>query len=363
MPGLFDPIDLGAIRAPNRVVMAPLTRGRANGGGVPQPVMIDYYRQRASAGLIITEATGISRIGLGWVDAPGIWNAAQTEAWKPVTEAVHADGGRIVLQLWHMGRIVHPDFFGGGQPVSSSDRRAPGGIRTPLSEGKRIDYVDPRPLTLDEIKATVADYARAARNAIAAGFDGVQVHGANGYLVDQFLRNNTNFRSDSYGGSVENRIRFATEVVDAVIAEVGGARTSIRLSPNGNSQGCDDSDPIPLFTAAARMLEARKIGFLELREPRANGTFGSTDVPPVSPDIRKVFSGPLILNSDYTRSDALAAVAEGRADGISFGRPFISNPDLVERLMADLPLAEGNVRTWYSQGPHGYTDYPRAGVV
>ena len=360
MPSLFDPIDLGAIRAPNRIIMAPLTRGRANGDGVPQPVMIDYYRQRASAGLIISEATGISRIGLGWVDAPGIWSTAQVEAWKPVTDAVHHDCGRIILQLWHMGRIVHPDFFGGGQPVSSSDRRAPGGIRTPLSEGKRIDYVDPRPLTLDEIKATVSDYATAARNAMAAGFDGVQVHGANGYLVDQFLRDNTNFRTDAYGGSIENRIRFATEVVDAVIAEVGAARTSIRLSPNGDSQGCDDSNPIPLFTAATRMLEARKIGFLELREPRANGTFGSTDVPPVSPDIRKVFTGPLILNSDYTRNDALAAVADGRADAVSFGRPFISNPDLVERLTADLPLAEGNVRTWYSTGPEGYSDYPRA---
>ncbi len=360
MPSLFDPIQLGAIHAPNRIIMAPLTRGRANGDGVPQPLMIDYYRQRASAGLIITEATGISRMGLGWVDAPGIWSAEQVEAWKPVTDAVHQDGGRIVLQLWHMGRIVHPDFIGGAQPVSSSDRRAPGGIRTPLSEGKRIDYVDPRPLTLDEIKSTVADYATAARNAVAAGFDGVQIHGANGYLIDQFLRNNTNFRTDAYGGPVENRIRFATEVVDAVIAEIGAARTSIRFSPNGDSQGCDDSDPIPLFTAAAKMLEARGIAFLELREPRADGTFGSTDVPPVSPDIRKVFSGPLILNSDYTRADAIAVVESGRADGIAFGRPFISNPDLVERLKADLPLAPGEVRTWYSQGSHGYTDYPRA---
>ena len=360
MPSLFDPIDLGAIRAPNRIIMAPLTRGRANGDGVPQPLMIDYYRQRASAGLIITEATGISRIGLGWVDAPGIWSAAQTEAWKPVTQAVHAAGGRIVLQLWHMGRIVHSDFIGGAQPVSSSNRRAPGGIRTPLSEGRRIDYVDPRPMTRDEIKATVTDYATAARHAMIAGFDGVQVHGANGYLVDQFLRDNTNFRTDEYGGSIENRIRFATEVVEAVIAEVGAARTSIRLSPNGDSQGCDDSDPVPLFTAAARMLAARNIGFLELREPRTNGTFGSTDVPPVSPDIRKHFTGPLILNSDYSRSDAIAAVVDGRADGISFGRPFISNPDLVERLQADLPLTDGNVRTWYSQGAPGYTDYPRA---
>ena len=361
MPTLFDPIRLGVVEAPNRIVMAPLTRGRANAEGVPQPLMIDYYRQRADAGLIISEATGISRQGLGWVDAPGIWSEAQVEGWKPVTKAVHDAGGRIFLQLWHMGRLVHPDFLGGEPPVSSSDLPAPGGVRTYLSEGKRKDYAAPRPLAAEEIKGVVADYARAARNAMRAGFDGVQIHGANGYLIDQFLRDNTNRRTDEYGGSVENRIRFLTQVVDAVVAEIGADRTALRFSPNGESQGVDDSDPVALFTAAARMLESRGIAFLELREQRAEGTFGKSDVPAVSPHAREVFRRPLILNGEYTRAEALDAVASGRADGIAFGRPFISNPDLVERLKSDLPLAEWEVRTWYSPGPQGYVDYPRYG--
>jgi N-ethylmaleimide reductase len=361
MPTLFDPINLGALQAPNRILMAPLTRGRADADAVPQPLMVDYYRQRADAGLIITEATGISRQGLGWVDAPGIWSEPQVEGWKRVTDAVHAAGGRIVLQLWHMGRLVHPDFLDGEAPVSSSDLPAPGGVRTYLSDGKRKPYEAPRPLTIDEIKGVVADYARAARNAIRAGFDGVQIHGANGYLIDQFLRDNTNKRTDEYGGSIENRLRFVTEVVDAVIAEIGADRTAIRFSPNGETQGADDSDPVALFTAAARMIESRGIAFLELREQRPDGTFGKTDVPAVSPAIRQVFSGPLILNGEYTRAEAIAAVESGRADGIAFGRPFIGNPDLVERLKNDLPLTESDIRTWYTPGPQGYVDYPRYG--
>lgn len=359
MTTLFDPIRLGATPAANRILMAPLTRGRADADGVPQPLMVEYYRQRATAGVIISEATGISRQGLGWVDAPGIWSDAQVEGWKPVTQAVHDAGGRIFLQLWHMGRLVHPDFLGGERPVSSSDLPAPGGVRTYLSEGKRKDYVAPRPLSWEEIAQVVADYARAARNAILAGFDGVQLHAANGYLIDQFLRDNTNKRTDEYGGSIENRLRFLTEVIDAVIAEVGADRTAVRFSPNGETQGADDSNPSALFTAAARVLEARGIAFLELREQRPNGTFGSSDVPPVSPEIRQVFTGPLVLNGDYSRAEALEAVASGRADAIAFGRPFIANPDLVERLAKDLPLAESDIRTWYIPGPHGYTDYPR----
>lgn len=361
MPTLFDPIKLGAIDAPNRILMAPLTRGRADEQGVPTRHKIDYYRQRAGAGLIISEATGISREGLGWVDAPGIWSDEQVEAWKPVTQAVHDDGGRIFLQLWHMGRLVHADFLDGNAPVSSSDRQAPGNVRTYKSDGKRIDYSVPRPLSVEEIARVVADYAHAARNAIRAGFDGVQIHAANGYLIDQFLRNNTNFRTDQYGGSVENRIRFLTEVVDAVIAAVGPERTAVRFSPNGETQGVDDSDPLPLFSAAAKMLDSRGIAFLELREQRPDGTFGQSDVPAVSPHIRPLFKGPLILNGDYTRAEAIDAVASGRADGIAFGRPFIANPDLVERLAADLPLAESNMKTWYTRGAEGYSDYPRHG--
>lgn len=359
MPSLFDPIAYGAIAAPNRIVMAPLTRGRSDESAVPTPLMADYYRQRASAGLIVSEATGITREGLGWMNAPGIWSDAQVEGWKPVTGAVHADGGRIVLQLWHMGRLVHPDFIGGAAPVSSSNRPAPDGVRTYLSGGKRVPYGVPRGLGLDEIPRVVGDFAHAAANALRAGFDGVEIHGANGYLIDQFLRDNTNDRTDAYGGPVENRIRFMTEVVDAVIAEAGAGRTGIRLSPNGDSQGADDSDPRALFTAAAAALEARGVAYLHLREQKASGTFGASDVPVQSPAIRELFSSPLILNGDYGPESALDALASGPADAIAFGRPYIANPDLVERFRDGRPLATADTRSWYTPGAAGYTDYPR----
>jgi 2,4-dienoyl-CoA reductase-like NADH-dependent reductase (Old Yellow Enzyme family) len=353
---LFDPIRLGAIQAPNRILMAPLTRGRSSAGHVPiSELKADYYAQRAGAGLIISEATGISQEGLGWPSAPGIWSEEQVEAWKPVTDAVHAKDGRIIMQLWHMGRIVHSDFLNGEPPVSSSATTAPGQAHT--YEGKK-DYVEARPLRLDEIPRLIGEYVKAAENALRAGFDGVQIHSANGYLLDQFLRDNANFRDDDYGGPVENRIRLSSEVTQAVADVIGADRTSIRFSPNGDSQGCDDSDPVALFTAAAAAMEKIGVAFVELREPGADGTFGSTNVPPVSPHIRKVFSGPLVLNSDYTRERADAALASGVADAISFGRPFISNPDLVERLNDNAELTPDNFRTWYSPGPEGYTDYP-----
>jgi N-ethylmaleimide reductase len=356
MPSLFDPIDLGAIHAPNRILMAPLTRGRSEGIHVPiSPLKAEYYAQRAGAGLIIAEATGITQEGSGWPSAPGIWSQDQVEAWKPVTEAVHKADGRIILQLWHMGRLVHPDFLGGAQPVSSSATTAPGYAHTPT--GKQ-DYGEARALTLDEIPRIIGDYVHAAKNAMAAGFDGVQIHSANGYLLDQFLRNNSNFRDDAYGGPVENRIRLMTEVVKAVADTVGAGLTSVRLSPNGESQGADDSHPILLFTAAAAALDAIGIGFLELREVRKSGTFGTTDVPRISPDIRKVFKGPLVLNQEYTLDMVADDLASGLADAISFGRPFISNPDLPTRIANGSDWAADNFKTWYSDGAVGYTDYP-----
>jgi N-ethylmaleimide reductase len=358
---LFDSLQLGAIHAPNRIVMAPLTRGRSADGHVPiSTLKANYYAQRASAGLIIAEATGISQEGLGWPAAPGIWSSKQVEAWKPVTDAVHEADGRIILQLWHMGRLVHPDFLGGAQPVSSSVTTAPGYAHT--AEGKK-DYAVARALRLDEIPRVIADYAHAAKNAMAAGFDGVQIHSANGYLLDQFLRDNSNFRHDDYGGSVENRIRLTTEVAQAVADTVGADRTSVRLSPNGMSQGADDSDPVALFTAAGAALQKVGIGFLELREIKTFGSFGTTDVPRVSPDIRKVFTNPLVLNQEYTLGTAQEDIASGLADAISFGRPFISNPDLVERLRNGAELAPDNYKTWYSPGPEGYTDYPALHAV
>ncbi len=360
MPSLFDPIQLGAIAAPNRILMAPLTRGRSTRDHVPQPLMGEYYSQRASAGLIISEATGISRQGLGWPYAPGLWTDAQTEAWKPVVARVHAAGGRIVAQLWHMGRQVHSSVIG-GQPVSSSATATTG--QAPTYDGRQ-DFETARPLALEEIPGLLDDYARATQNAIAAGFDGVQIHAANGYLIDQFLRDNANFRDDVYGGSIENRTRLLREVAERVASVAGADRTSVRLSPNGDSQGVNDSDPVPLFTAAAALLSEIGIGFLELREPGAEGTFGRTDVPRLSPEIRKVFAGPLVLNSDYfTAEAAQAAIDSGVADAISFGRAFLANPDLPERLRTGAALNEGNYKTWYSQGPEGYTDYPALEAV
>ncbi len=358
MPSLFDDIALGAIQCPNRILMAPLTRGRSVSGHVPETALkAEYYAQRADAGLIIAEATGISQEGLGWPAAPGIWSAAQVEAWKPVTAAVHEAGGRIILQLWHMGRLVHPDFLDGAQPVSSSPATAPGYAHT--AKGKQ-DYVEPRALTLEEMPRLVADYVHAAKNAMAAGFDGVQIHSANGYLLDQFLRDNVNARDDHYGGSIENRIRLMTEVVQAVADTVGAGLTSVRLSPNGPSQGADDTNPVGLFTAAAAALDKIGIGFLELREQKPFGNFGQTDVPRVSPDIRKVFKGPLVLNQEYNKDRAEEDLASGLADAISFGRPFISNPDLVTRLAHGVDWAPDDYKTWYSEGAVGYTDYPVA---
>lgn len=356
MPTLLDPIQLGAIAAPNRVLMAPLTRGRATREHVPTPIMADYYRQRASAGLIISEATGISREGLGWPYAPGLWSDEQVEAWKPITGAVHEAGGRIVAQLWHMGRAVHSSVTG-QQPVSSSITATPGRAHT--YDGRQ-DYEQARALAFNEIPRILEDYRRAAGNAIRAGFDGVQLHAANGYLIDQFLRDNSNFREDAYGGPIENRIRLLTEATQAIVDVVGADRTSVRLSPNSDSQGVNDSRPHALFTAAAARLYALGIAFLELREPPADGTFGRSDVPAVSPDIRKVFHRPLVLNSDYTAGRAQQAFDSGVADAIAFGRPFLANPDLPRRLAEGLSLNADDMKTWYSQGPEGYIDYPFA---
>jgi N-ethylmaleimide reductase len=357
LPSLFDPISFGAVTAPNRVVMAPLTRARATREHVPTEIMKTYYSQRAGAGLIISEATGISRQGLGWPYAPGMWTMEQVEAWKPVTEAVHEAGGRIFCQLWHMGRLVHPSFLGGEKPVSASATTAP--YKAHTYDGRQ-PYEEARALELDEIPDLLDDYARAAGYAIAAGFDGVQLHAANGYLIDQFLRDGSNLRDDDYGGPIENRIRLLRQATSAIADVVGPDRTAVRLSPNGDSQGVNDSDPVPLFTAAAEMLSEIGIAFLELREPPFDGTYGKGELPPIAPEIRKVFQGPLVLNSDYTPERAQAALDEGVADAVSFGRPFISNPDLPRRIECGAEWAKDDQSTWYSQGPEGYIDYPEA---
>jgi 2,4-dienoyl-CoA reductase-like NADH-dependent reductase (Old Yellow Enzyme family) len=354
MKPLFEHIVLGALKASNRIIMAPLTRARATRDHVPTEIMAQYYAQRASAGLIIGEATGISRQGVGWPYAPGIWSEEQVKAWKLVTRAVHDKGGLIIAQLWHMGRMAHSAVTG-QQPISSSATAMPGDAHT--YDGKKPFEVA-RPLAVDEIPDLIADYVRAAKNAMAAGFDGVQIHAANGQLMDQFLRDNSNMRVDEYGGSIENRVRLLEQVTRAVADAIGANRTAVRLSPNGESYGVDDSNPAPLFTAAAQMLDDIGIAFLELREPPPNGTFGATDVPRLSPLIRKHFKGPIILNSDYDVTRAQADLQSGLADAISFGRPFLANPDLVDRLHKGAPLNEDDMETYYSQGAEGYTDYP-----
>jgi N-ethylmaleimide reductase len=361
MADLFDPITLGAVEAPNRVLMAPLTRGRATEESVPTPIMGEYYAQRAGAGLIISEATGISREGLGWPFAPGLWTDAQVEGWKPVVEQVHRAGGRIFAQLWHMGRLVHPDFLDGAAPLSSSATTAQGSVRTYLSilEGhSKRPYGTARAATLDDIHRVLDDYATATANALKAGFDGVQLHAANGYLIDQFLRDGANQRDDDYGGSVDNRTRLLRQAIDRIVDVAGGDRTAVRFSPNGDTQGVIDSDPQSVFVPVAEYLSTKKLAFVELREPGPDGTFGSTTQPPVSPAFRKAYDGVLVLNQDYDGAAARAVVASGAADAVAFGRPFLANPDLPERLRQDAPLNKDDMPTWYSRGAEGYTDYP-----
>jgi 2,4-dienoyl-CoA reductase-like NADH-dependent reductase (Old Yellow Enzyme family) len=346
------------MHCPNRVFMAPLTRTRGTRDHVPTDLMATYYAQRASAGLIISEAIGVSRQGLGWPYATGIWRQDQAEGWKRITDAVHGAGGRIIAQLWHMGRLVHPSFVDGAAPVSASATTAPGRAHT---YGGRAAYVRARSLTSDEIAGPLLDdYRRAARNALRAGFDGVQVHAANGYLIDQFLRDSTNCRDDEYGGSTTNRMRLLKKVTEATIREVGAERTSVRLSPNGDSLGVNDSDPVPLFAAVAAMLDGLGLAFLEVRESPRNGTIWRADHEPIAPTIRSSFTGALVLNSDLDRDAAERLIGTGSADAVSFGRAFISNPDLPQRLARGLELTLADTATYYTQGARGYTDYPCA---
>jgi 2,4-dienoyl-CoA reductase-like NADH-dependent reductase (Old Yellow Enzyme family) len=354
MTQLFDSLELGAIALPNRILMAPLTRARAGREAVPNELMAAYYSQRASAGLIVSEATGISREGLGWPNAPGLWNDAQVEGWTNVTSAVHRAGGRIAAQLWHMGRLVHPDL-GGGQPVSSSATTAPDFAHT--YEGRK-PYAEARAASEGDVRRILADYASAARNAIAAGFDGIQIHGANGYLVDQFLRDRANFRTDDYGGPIDNRLRFMTQVLEAVGGAIGMDRVGIRFSPNIYSQGVEDSEPIALFEAVARRLEELAVPWIELREPRLPTSAGAIPSAPVSPAMRQHYSGKIVINSDSDWCDAHRRVIDGDADAVSIGRLFIANPDLVKRIALGAPLNDGDSATFYSGGAEGYVDYP-----
>jgi N-ethylmaleimide reductase len=360
MSSLFDPIDVGSIRAANRVAMAPLTRDRAGPRQVPTPLMAKYYGQRASAGLIVSEATQISAEGQGYLDTPGIYSAEQIAGWRRITDTVHAKGGKMVLQLWHVGRISHVSLQPNGQqPVSSTARAAT--TKTFTAQGFEI-VSTPRALRLDEMPRIVAEYRQAAHNAIEAGFDGVEVHGANGYLLDQFLRDSINDRTDAYGGSQQNRARLAIEVMSAIAGEIGGARTGMRLSPvTPSNDAKQDSDAQGLFSYLVEQFAPLQLAFLHVIE---GATGGPRDVAPFDyADLRSRYKrgnarGTWIVNNGYTRAMAIEAVERGSADMVAFGKPFISNPDLVSRLRDDAPLSPLDSATLYGGTEVGYTDYP-----
>ena len=347
MTTIFDPIKLGALELPNRIIMAPLTRCRADEGRVPNALMAEYYVQRASAGLILSEATSVSPMGVGYPDTPGIWSAAQVRGWAGVTKAVHAAGGRIFLQLWHVGRISHPSYLNGETPIAPSAIQPKGHVSLvrPITE-----YPTPRALETGEIADLVDAYRTGAENAKAAGFDGVEIHGANGYLLDQFLQSSTNQRTDQYGGSLENRARLMLEVADAVIGVWGAERVGMHLAPRADSHDMGDANRAETFTYVAQELGKRGIAFICSREKEADDSIG--------PLIKEAFGGPYIVNERFTKATANAALARGVADAVAFGVPFIANPDLPARLAADAELNAPRSELFYGKGPTGYIDYP-----
>lgn len=355
---LFQPIELGAIALPNRILMAPMTRSRAaQPGDVPSDLAVEYYRQRATAGLILTEATQIAPEGKGYPFTPGIYSDEQAAGWRKVTDAVHAAGGRIMAQLWHVGRISHPAFQpGGALPVAPSAIRPQ--VQTYLGpEEGMADLPTPRALEASELPGIIDQYRRAAENALRAGFDGVQLHGANGYLIDQFLRSGTNRRSDLYGGSALNRAAFPLRVVEAIAGVWGGDRVSVRISPTSPFNDMSDAKPFETFTVFAKELNRYQLAFLEVVEAVKDGRATDEQLS-VTKGIREVFDGPMVLNGGYTAERAVEAVESGLAAAISFGIPFIGNPDLPERIRIGAPLAESDPATYYGGAAEGYTDYP-----
>ena len=352
---LFSQYRMGDLTLPNRIVMAPMTRNRAGDADVPVILTVTYYVQRASAGMIITEGSQVSPQGVGYVHTPGIYSAAQVAGWKKVTEAIHRAGGRIFIQLWHVGRVSHPDFLGGDLPVAPSALPVEGFVHTP--GGKKPISV-PRALKTDEVPDIVKQFRQAAENARAAGFDGVEIHGANGYLLDQFLRSGSNKRTDMYGGSLENRARLPLEVTKAVIEVWGRDRVGYRISPHNNAHSMSDANPLETFSYFTRELNKIGLGYLHLIEP-IGGRAGF--VPPearLGPTLRRIFERTFILNGGYGLQSGSEAITRGEADLIAFGVPFLANPDLPERFRQNEPLNEPDVATFYVGGAKGYTDYP-----
>lgn len=348
MTTLFDPIRVGDLELPNRVFMAPLTRCRADEGRIPNALMAEYYVQRASAGLILSEATSVDPIGVGYPNTPGIWNDEQVAGWAKVTQAVHAAGGRIFLQLWHVGRISHSSYLNGQLPVAPSAIQADGHVSLvrPVTA-----FETPRALETAEVAGVVEAYRLGAENARKAGFDGVEIHGANGYLLDQFLQTSTNQRTDQYGGSLENRARLLLEVTDAVVGVWGAARVGMHLSPRADVHDMGDANRAETFLYVASELGKRGIAFICAREKEADDSLG--------PQLKAAFGGVYVANEGFTKASANAAIERGDTDAVAFGVPFIANPDLPERLAADAPLNKAHPETFYAEGATGYLDYPR----
>lgn len=347
MPTLFDPLRLGDLDLPNRVIMAPLTRLRAGPTAIPNAMMAEYYRQRATAGLIITEGTPVSPQGVGYAGVPGIWSQEQLEGWKQVTRAVHAEGGRIFMQIWHVGRISDPSLLNGQTPVGPSAIAAKGHVS--LLRPER-DYVAPRALTTEEVKGVVEDFRKGAENAKAAGFDGVELHGANGYLLDQFLQDSTNQRTDEYGGPIENRARLLLDATDAAISVFGAGRVGVHLAPRADSHDMGDSNLAATFDYVAKELGKRGVAFIAAREYQGDDSLGAA--------LKKAFGGVYIANEKFTVETANAALEAGTFDAVAFGKDFIANPDLPKRLRIGAALNAWNASTFYGPDEKGYTDYP-----
>lgn len=347
MPSLFDPLKLGELTLPNRIIMAPLTRCRASAGRVPNALMAEYYAQRADAGLIISEATAVTPMGVGYPDTPGLWSQEQVEGWKLITKAVHDKGGRIFAQLWHVGRISAPLYLNGELPVAPSAIAAQGHVSLvrPLQ-----DFVTPRALELSEIPGIIECYRKGAMNAQMAGFDGVEIHGANGYLLDQFLQDSTNLRTDEYGGSVQNRARLLLEVTDAAASVFGPELVGVHLAPRGDSHTMGDSNKLATFSYVAQELSEKNIAFICAREYQGDDAIG--------PELKKIFSGVYIANEKFTKESAEAAIKSGTADAVAWGKDYIANPDLVTRFAKGAALNTLNTERMYGGGADGYTDYP-----
>ena len=357
MTDLFSPLKLGDYMLPNRIIMAPLTRARSLPGAIPNwQLKREYYSQRASAGLIIAEATAVSPMGIGWLNTCGIWNYEQQSAWQHVTQAVRNKGGRMFVQLWHMGSVVTPDFIDGKQPVSASAVKLQGELRTP--KGRKQSTVVPRALTLHEIEQEQQNFVEAARRSIAAGFQGVEIHAANGFLLEQFIRDSTNQRQDEYGGTIENRLRFTLEIVKKTCQAIGPGKVGIRISPTTRIWGIQDSEYRRTFSTLVEALNDFDLAYLHMLEPRPDSGHELQTYDYMTPELAKLYRGNFIVNGGYSKASGTAAIADGNGTAVSYGYPFIANPDLVDRFLTDAPLSEADPATFYSNEAEGYIDYP-----